>query len=88
MITPENIKGHELIGLQASIAECTNRQIIGLRGKVVNETKHLLVLDTERGLKKIPKGIVMWKFFFNNKEATVEGNLLLKRPHERLGEKA
>ena len=87
MITPENIKGHELIGLQASIVECANRQIIGLRGKVVNETKHLLVLDTERGLKKIPKGITIWKFFFNNKEATVDGNLLLKRPHERLGEK-
>ena len=87
MITPENIKVHELIGLQASIIECVNRQIIGLRGKVVNETKHLLVLDTERGLKKIPKGIAIWKFFFNNKDATVDGNLLLKRPHERLGEK-
>ena len=87
MITPENIKVHELIGLQASIIECVNRQIIGLRGKVVNETKHLLVLDTERGLKKIPKGISISKFFFNNKDATVDGNLLLKRPHERLGEK-
>lgn len=88
MITPENITSHELIGLQAQIVESTNKQIIGLAGKVVDETKSMFTLNTVKGQKKFPKETARWKFSFNNTDAEIEGTKLTKRSYERMGVKA
>ena len=88
MITKENIASHELIGLQAQIVESSNKQIIGLAGKVVDETKFMFTLHTLKGNKKIPKETARWKFSFNNDHAEIEGAKLAKRPYERMGMKA
>ena len=87
MITQENILIHELIGLEATVMKSNNEQIVGISGKVVDETKSMLFLSTKNGVKKIPKEITEWKFSFDNNESSVNGNLLAKRPHERLGGK-
>lgn len=88
MITQENILIHELIGLKATVMKSNNEQITGISGKVVDETKSMLFLNTINGIKKIPKENVEWKFSFDNSESMVNGNLLIKRPQERLGGKA
>jgi ribonuclease P protein subunit POP4 len=88
MITKENIASHELIGLQAQIVESSNKQIIGLAGKVVDETKFMFTLKTLKGNKKFPKETARWKFSFNNDETEIEGARLTKRPYERMGVKA
>jgi len=87
MITQENLLIHELIGLEATIMKSNNAQIIGISGKIVDETKSMLSLDTMNGIKKIPKENSEWKFSFDNNESVVNGNLLTKRPQERLGGK-
>ena len=87
MITQENILLHELIGLEATVVQSNNKQITGISGKVVDETKSMLSLDTIHGIKKIPKENVEWKFSFDKNEYTINGNLLTKRPQERLGGK-
>jgi len=88
MITQENLFMHELIGLEAKVMKSNNKQIIGISGKIVDETKSMLSLDTMNGIKKIPKENSEWKFSFDNNESVVNGNLLTKRPQERLGGKA
>jgi len=65
-----------------------NEQITGISGKIVDETKSMLFLNTVNGIKKIPKENVEWKFSFDKNESKVNGNLLTKRPQERLGGKA
>ena len=85
MITPENITMHELIGLDTTIVQSNNEKIVGLSGKVIDETKSMLILNTEKGIKKIPKDKSHWKFSLENAEAVVAGNMLTKRPQERIG---
>ncbi|HKC78738.1 MAG TPA: ribonuclease P protein subunit [Nitrosopumilaceae archaeon] len=87
MITQENLLIHELIGLEAIVVKSNNEQITGISGKVIDETKSMLFLNTINGIKKIPKEIADWKFSFDKNESIVNGNLLTKRPQERLGGK-
>ncbi|HET6457712.1 MAG TPA: ribonuclease P protein subunit [Nitrosopumilaceae archaeon] len=87
MITQENLFIHELIGLEATVLKSNNEQITGISGKIIDETKSMLFLNTINGIKKIPKEIVEWKFSFGKNESIVNGNLLIKRPQERLGGK-
>ena len=87
MITQENLLQHELIGLEAMIMKSNNEQITGISGKIVDETKSMLFLNTANGIKKIPKENAVWKFSFDKNESIVNGNLLTKRPQERLGGK-
>jgi len=88
MITRDNLASHELIGLHAEIADSGNKEIIGMSGKVVDETKFMFTLDTQKGLKKFPKESSSWKFVFNNDEAMIDGTKLTKRSYERIGVKA
>lgn len=88
MITKENLLVHELIGLDATVLKSNNKQIVGISGKIIDETKSMFSLDTKNGIKKIPKENTEWKFSFDNNESIVNGNLLTKRPQERLGVKA
>jgi ribonuclease P protein subunit POP4 len=87
MITQENLLIHELIGLEAVVVKSNNKQITGISGKVIDETKSMLFLSTINGIKKIPKENTEWKFSFDKNESIVNGNLLTKRPQERLGGK-
>ncbi|HLA22379.1 MAG TPA: ribonuclease P protein subunit [Nitrosopumilaceae archaeon] len=87
MITQENITLHELIGLDAEVVKCNNAQTVGLYGKIIDETKSMLILNTEKGIKKIPKANTQWKFSFDKTETLIDGNLLAKRPQERVGTK-
>ena len=88
MITPENIVNHELIGLDTIIIASTNSQIVGLSGKIVDETKSMFVLETSNGMKSIPKSISQWGFELEGKKITLSGTSLLRRSYERVGVKA
>ncbi len=88
MITTENIALHELIGLDTEIIQSSNIQSVGLKGKVVDETKSMFALRTENGIKKFPKENTIWRFSFGNNKIVLNGNMLTKRPHERIGARA
>lgn len=45
----------ELIGKVITIRKSSNRNQIGLYGKIINETKHSFLLNTENGRKIILK---------------------------------
>lgn len=85
MITLENVQNHELIGLNAQVVESTNNQIIGFAGKVVDETRFTLTIQTQSGLKMIPKEHSKWKFTINETQSrVVDGLEISKRPEDRL----
>ncbi|MDE1829888.1 MAG: ribonuclease P protein subunit [Thaumarchaeota archaeon] len=88
MMTRDNIASHELIGLEIQIVESSNSQVIGISGKVVDETKFMFMVETNKGLKKFPKESSRWKFTFGNSEAKIDGTKLTKRSYERIGVKA
>ncbi len=79
-----NLRLHELIGLRARITKSPSRQLIGLEGKVVDETKNLLVIETEKGEKRIPKSPNTFLFFLEKGEKVeIKGKEIAFRPEER-----
>ncbi|MBP1909311.1 ribonuclease P protein component 1 [Methanolobus bombayensis] len=91
-ITPSNLVFHELIGLQVQIAESTNTALKTISGKVVDETRNMLIIQTkERTEKKVQKNGTTFVFqipgHLSGKHAEryvkVNGNLLLSQPENR-----
>ena len=89
MITADTISRHEFIGLQTQIINSSNPQeVIGLNGTVINETKSMFTINTQKGVKNIPKLTSDWKFSIQGKEMVVQGSKIVKRPFERIGGKS
>ncbi len=88
MITAENITSHEFIGLDTEIVSSSNPQVIGLNGRIINETKSMFTINTEKGIKSISKSQNNWKFSIQDKEVIVEGTRITKRPFDRIGGKS
>ena len=78
----ETVSEFDLIGQQITIKKSKNKEIVGIKGKVIMETKNMIVLDTKNGKKNIPKDICQ----FSNNQGVLEtdSTKLSKRPHERM----
>ena len=84
MITQQNIFNHELVGLSAEVLESKNPASIGLSGKIIDETKSMLILETIRGVKMITKEHNKWSFSFDGEVFTLDGSTISKRPEDRI----
>jgi len=73
----ELLKG-ELIG--------KNAKVIGknIQGKITDETKNMLIIKTEEGIKKIIKKNNKMEFVIDGKKIVIEGSKLVARPEERV----
>jgi ribonuclease P protein subunit POP4 len=85
MITADNIVSHEFIGLDTEIAQSTNPQVVGLNGRIINETKSMFTINTKNGVKSIAKSTNSWKFTIDGKGIVLEGSKIAKRPFDRIG---
>jgi len=87
-ITPENIHRHELIGLKIEIIQSTDKQMMGMNGLVVDETKNLLTIDstkTDSNRVRIPKKDCVFRFSLpSGEQVDVDGRLLKLKPENRL----
>jgi len=88
MITADNITSHEFIGLHTEITQSSNPQIIGLNGRIVDETKSMFRINTKNGIKSIAKSKNNWKFLIENQDIIIDGSKIAKRPFDRIGGKA
>ena len=77
MITPRTLVKHELVGLEVETGE--------IKGKVVAETKNMIMIQTENGVKKVEKKSHAFAFTLaDGKKVQVSGNYLSGRPEERV----
>ncbi len=85
MITAKNLLYSTFIGLEAEIANSSQRGLIGLRGKVVDETKNMIVIENEGGRAvSVPKNSSTFRFICEDGEKVdVDGRDIQFRPHER-----
>ncbi len=86
MINSENIFYHELIGLKVKVFKSNNSSLIGIKGKVIDETKKTLKLETEKDEEKlIPKNVSIFHFTLPNGEhVEIDGKILVNRPEDRI----
>ncbi|MFH0738002.1 MAG: ribonuclease P protein subunit [Candidatus Micrarchaeota archaeon] len=85
MITKNNLLLSTFIGLEVEISNSSQRELIGLNGTIVDETKNLIVIEKSDGKEvKVPKVSSRFKFTVDNGEKMeVEGKRIAFRPHER-----
>ena len=78
----ETFSEYDLIGQYISIINSKNKEIIGIKGRVIIESKNMITLETESGKKNIPKDICQ----FSNSQGLLEtdSTKLSKRPYERM----
>jgi ribonuclease P protein subunit POP4 len=75
----------ELIGLFITIQDAKNKSLIGIRGKVIDETQHTLTIRADGENKKVIKDQVT--LTIPEKGVKVKGSLLKARPEDRIKKK-
>ena len=80
----KDIVRSELIGSMIEVTQSKNNSLIGLKGKVIDETKNTLILESKNKIKKIIKSHIKFKMKVENKIVEINGKLLVSRPEDRI----
>ncbi|MBU5678572.1 MAG: ribonuclease P protein subunit [Candidatus Aenigmarchaeota archaeon] len=84
MRNPRNILLHELIGLECKVIGSKNKNHLGIKGRIIDETKNLIILETKKGIKKISKKGAIFRLKLENGIVEILGNDILARPEDRI----
>jgi ribonuclease P protein subunit POP4 len=84
-INAENIRAHELIGLEVAIIKSTAQERVGTEGIVMDETMKTITIKTSNGIKVVPKAECVFEFNINEK-VMINGKEIMKRPENRVKE--
>lgn len=78
-----NLRKHELIGLGVEVVRATDPSLVGLKGRVVDETRNMLLVETGGGEKMVPKRGNRFRFDIQG-GTEVEGDDIAFRPEDRI----
>lgn len=86
-LTPTILK-NEFIGLNAKVVNSSNPNVVGIEGKVINETRNTFVITHGNKNKIIAKNTTVFHFTLSN-GTTVEinGKTIVGRPEDRIKKK-
>jgi len=85
MITPNNILYHELICLSTKVVDSRIKSLVGLKGKVVMETKNMLYVDDGTKVRAVPKKVSVFEFILpSGHSIKLSGISIIGRPESRL----
>lgn len=85
MITPDNVRAHEIIGLHAKVVESTDPAIAGLAGTIVFETKNTLSIRTSGVTKQIAKAAAKKiELVIQSGACFISGSSMIARPEDRI----
>ncbi len=86
-MTPESLVRHELAGLRVEVVDSPNPDLVGIAGRVVDETMNTLLVTTSEGVKRVPKAVATFRFTLDSNGETVsvlvDGDRLVARPARR-----
>lgn len=85
MISVRNILRHELLGLEVLVMRASNPLQEGLGGRIIDETKHTLLIRTSDGKQRIPKMHSIFRLTLENgPKIDVDGSALMGSPERRI----
>ena len=80
-----SIVQNELIGLDIEVVKSPNSNLIGIAGRVVNETRNTFTIFQENKEKTIIKENAIFNFSLpNGTIVEIDGNILIGRPEDRI----
>ncbi len=83
MLNPKEVAKHELIGLVVEIVRSKNKSLVGLKGKIIDETKNTITIEDDK-VRKIMKSHIIMKTKIEDKEYEINGKILVGRPEDRI----
>jgi ribonuclease P protein subunit POP4 len=87
-LNPASLARHELIGLEVLVETNSDPGIVGLRAKVVDETRNTFLLETERKVLRVPKKNASLIFILpNGQKVRVAGKILISQPENRISKR-
>lgn len=72
----------EFIGKKVEIVESKNKDLVGIKGKIVDETKNMFEIESKGKTKKVQKNICKFKFLSEN--IIIDGKIINYRPEDRI----
>ncbi len=78
-----NVLFHELIGLHAQVINSFDKNKLGLKGRIVDETKNTIVLETGKGEKILGKKEIILKIDLQGEEKEIDLGKIVIRPEDR-----
>lgn len=85
MIAPQNVYRHELTGLDVLVVRSSNQAQCGIRGRVVGETRNMVLISTTNGVKTIQKSHATFRLTLpSGSRVDVDGMVLLAAPEKRI----
>ena len=82
-MTPESLVRHELAGLDVEVEASPNPDLVGIAGRVVDETTNTVLVATGDGVKRVPKAEATFRFRLQEADVVVDGDRLVARPARR-----
>ncbi|MEF8807476.1 ribonuclease P protein component 1 [Natronomonas sp.] len=82
-MNPDSLVRHELAGLDVEVVDSPNPDLVGIAGRVVDETMHTLLVAAGDGIKQVPKADATFRFELDDTAVVVEGDRLVARPARR-----
>jgi ribonuclease P protein subunit POP4 len=85
MISSRNVLRHELIGLDVLVSGAANPDQKGLSGRIIDETRNLLVIETPQGIRRIAKMHNTFRVSLPSRELVeIDGSVLVLAPEKRI----
>jgi len=85
MISSQNVLRHELIGLDVLVTGAANPLHKGISGSIIDETKNMLAIQTDRGIRRIPKMYSTFRVCLPGSELVeIDGSVMVLAPEKRI----
>jgi ribonuclease P protein subunit POP4 len=78
------MKRRELIGRNIEVTNSKNKSNIGLKGKIIDETKNMLKIRTKQGEKRLIKNNITFTIKMEGKNIEIRGAEIQTAPEERI----
>lgn len=78
-----NLRKHELIGLGVSVVRAADPSLVGVKGRVVDESRNMLIVESGGREKSLPKSGTRFRFEVEG-GVEIDGSEILYRPEDRI----
>lgn len=78
-----NVLRHELVGLDTEIIDDSNRSNISIGGKIIGETKKMIIIEQHGCQKMVSKKNAVFLVKLPKYNVKIQGELIVGRPEDR-----
>ena len=83
-VTPSVVQ-HEFIGLDVTVVKSSNPNLVGISGKVVNETRNTFTILQNDNKKVVVKDTSVFDFVMSDGTVVeIDGKVVMGRPEDRI----